>query len=127
VQPTMMVQMLTVVLNTILAPVLISGWGTHHPLGVAGAGLASSLAIGAGVVSLWVYFVRLEHYVALHRAQWRPHLGLIRRILNVGLPAGGEFFMMFVIIGVIYWAIRGFGPAAQAGFGVGGRVMQGLF
>jgi Na+-driven multidrug efflux pump len=51
----------------------------------------------------------------------------VRRILNVGLPAGGEFFMMFVIIGIIYWVIRSFGPAAQAGFGIGGRVMQALF
>src|SRR5215469_12889136 len=32
-QPTMFVQMLTVMLNTVLAPILISGWGTHHPLG----------------------------------------------------------------------------------------------
>src|SRR5262249_41026406 len=78
VQPTMMVQLLTVVLNTILAPILISGWGTHRPLGPAGAGLASTLAIAAGVVALWAYFVRLEHYVALHREQWRPHGALIR-------------------------------------------------
>jgi putative MATE family efflux protein len=127
VRPTMMVQMLTVILNTALAPVLISGWGTHHPLGVAGAGLASSVSIAAGVVFLWVYFARLEHYVQLHPAQWRPRGALIRRILNVGLPAGGEFFMLFVILGVIYWVIRSFGPAAQAGFGVGGRVMQALF
>jgi putative MATE family efflux protein len=127
VQPTMVVQLLTVVINTVLAPVLIAGWGTHHPLGTAGAGLATSLAVGAGVVFLWVYFVRLEHYVKLDSAQWRPNGAVIRRILNVGLPAGGEFFMMFVIIGVIYWVIRSFGPAAQAGFGVGGRVMQALF
>ena len=32
--------------------------------------------------------------------------------------------MMFVILGVIYWVIRGFGPVAQAGFGIGSRVMQ---
>ena len=127
VQPTMIVQMLTVILNTILAPVLIAGWGTHHPLGTAGAGLASSIAVAAGVAFLWIYFVRLEHYVKLRPAEWRPDPPLIRRILNVGLPAGGEFLMMFVILGVIYWAIRGFGPAAQAGFGIGGRVMQALF
>src|SRR5438045_4105483 len=127
VRPTMMVQMLTVILNTVLAPVLISGWGTHHPLGAAGAGLASSVSIAVGVVFLWVYFVRLEHYVGLEPQQWRPRPELIRRILNVGLPAGGEFLMLFVILAVIYWVIRGFGPAAQAGFGVGGRVMQGLF
>ncbi|HLJ38104.1 MAG TPA: MATE family efflux transporter [Steroidobacteraceae bacterium] len=127
VQPTMVVQVLTVVLNTVLAPVLIAGWGTHHPLGTAGAGLASSLAVAAGVVFLWIYFARLEHYVRLDTALMRPRTALVRRILNVGLPAGGEFFMMFVILGVIYWVIRGFGPAAQAGFGIGGRVMQALF
>src|SRR5262249_46604198 len=36
-KPGMVVQMLTVVLNTILAPILISGWVTHDPMGVAGA------------------------------------------------------------------------------------------
>src|SRR4029077_13496572 len=35
--------------------------------------------------------------------------------------------MMFVILAVIYWVIRGFGPAAQAGFGIGGRGEQALF
>jgi len=127
VQPTMVVQMLTVIVNTVLAPILITGWGTHHPLGTAGAGLASSIAVAFGVLCLWVYFVRLEHYVALHPRQWVPHWGLIGRILNIGLPAGGEFLMMFVILGVIYWVIRSFGPAAQAGFGIGGRVMQAMF
>jgi putative MATE family efflux protein len=127
VQPTMIVQMLTVILNTLLAPVLISGWLTHHPFGTAGAGLASSIAVACGVLFLWGYFVRLEHYVALHPQQWRPRWPVVGRILNIGLPAGGEFFMIFVILGVIYWVIRGFGPAAQAGFGIGGRVMQALF
>ena len=127
VQPTMVVQMLTVILNTVLAPILISGWGTHHPLGTAGAGLASSIAVGFGAVFLWVYFVRLEHYVALNPRDWGPRWGLIGRILNIGLPAGGEFLMIFVIIGVIYLVIRPFGPSAQAGFGIGGRVMQAIF
>jgi putative MATE family efflux protein len=127
VKPTMVVQVLTVVLNTILAPILIAGWLTHRPLGTAGAGLASSLAVAAGVVFLWIYFARLEHYVKLDTRQWAPQAAVIRRILNVGLPAGGEFFMMFVILGAIYWLIRGFGPGAQAGFGIGGRVMQALF
>jgi putative MATE family efflux protein len=127
VQPTMVVQMLTVILNTVLAPILISGWLTHHPFGTAGAGLASTISVAFGVVCLWVYFVRLEHYVALHRREWRPQWGLIGRILNIGLPAGGEFLMIFVILGVIYVVIRSFGPAAQAGFGIGGQVMRALF
>ena len=35
VTPTIVVQVLTVVLNAILAPVLISGWLTGMPLGIA--------------------------------------------------------------------------------------------
>jgi Na+-driven multidrug efflux pump len=35
--------------------------------------------------------------------------------------------LMFLVVGVIYWCIREFGAAAQAGFGVGARVMQAIF
>ena len=127
VKPTMAVQVLTVILNTVFAPILIAGWGTHHPMGVAGAGLASTLAIALGVGFLWVYFHKLEKYVSLHPRQWVPDPPTLRRILAIGLPAGGEFMMMFVIVAVIYWAIRHFGPATQAGVGIAYRVMQGIF
>jgi putative MATE family efflux protein len=127
VQPTMLVQVVTVVLNAILAPVLIAGWGTHYPLGVAGAGLASSLSVGVGVGLLAVYFHRLEKYVAFDAAGWRPHLATWSRLLRIGLPAGGEFALMFIYMAMIYWIIRRFGADAQAGFGVGTRLMQSMF
>jgi len=127
VKPTMIVQVLTVVLNTVFAPIFIAGWGTHHPLGAAGAGLASTVSIAIGVVFLWFYFAKLEHYVALNSKQWAPHFATWKRVLNIGLPAGGEMLMIFVVVAVIYWAIRDFGPATQAGFGIAQRVMQALF
>ena len=127
VKPTMMVQSLTVVLNAILAPVLIAGWGTGHPLGVAGAGLASSIAVAVGVAVMAAYFVRLEKYVGFDAHQWKPRFGIWRSLLNIGFPAGGEFAVMAVFMAVIYWIIRDFGAAAQAGFGVGSRVMQMIF
>jgi len=127
VQPTMLVQMLTVVINAILAPVLIAGWGTGHPLGVAGAGLATTISLALGVLLLTGYFVKLEKFVAFDRTQWAPRLEAWGRLLRIGLPAGGEFALMFVYMGVIYVVIRDFGVAAQAGFGVGMRVMQAIF
>lgn len=127
VKPTMIVQVLTLLLNIILAPILIAGWGTGHALGVAGAGLASSISIAIGVVMMAVYFVRMEKYVAFHSALWRPRLHTWKRMLGIGFPAGGEFALMFVFMAVIYTVIRDFGAAAQAGFGVGGRVMQSIF
>jgi len=127
VKPTMVVQMVTVVVNIVLAPVLIAGWGTGRPLGVAGAGLASSLAVVVGVVLLWLYFHRLEKYVSVDRQLWLPRPAVWKRMLGIGLPAGGEFVLMFSYMAVIYWAISDFGAAAQAGFGLGSRVMQAIF
>ena len=127
VKPTMIIQALTVLLNTLLAPVLIVGWGTGYAMGVAGAGLASSIAIAAGVALLAWYFLRREKYVAFDVALWRPKFAVWKRMLDVGLPAGGEFALMFVYMGVIYWVISDSGAAAQAGFGIGSRIMQSIF
>lgn len=126
-KPTMIVQMVTVLLNAALAPVLIAGWLTGHPLGVAGAGLASSIAIAVGVLMLWVYFQRLEKYVSFDASLCHVRVAVWKRILTIGLPPGGEFALMFVYLGVIYWLIRGFGADAQAGFGIGMRLMQAIF
>ncbi|MGM9491887.1 MATE family efflux transporter [Ideonella sp. YS5] len=126
-KPGMVVQMLTVLVNIVLAPILIAGWGTGHPMGVMGAGLASSLAVAAGVLMMVVYFVRLESYVSVRPMQMLPRWNVWKPLLRIGVPAGGEFFLMFLYTSAIYWLIRGFGPAAQAGFGIGLRVMQAVF
>lgn len=125
-KPTMVVQMLTVVLNAVLAPVLIAGWGTGIPLGVAGAGLASSISVSVGVLLLFTYFRRVEKYVQFDLALLRPQLEVWKRLLRIGVPAGAEFFLMFLSMAVVYWIIRDFGAAAQAGFGVGSRVLQAI-
>ena len=127
VKPGMVVQMVTVVINAALAPVLIAGWGTGHPLGVAGAGLASTIAIAAGIVLLAIYFARLEKYVRFESALWRPRMDVWKRMLVVGLPSGGEFLLLGIFTGVLYWITGKFGAPAQAGFGVASRVMQMIF
>jgi len=124
VKPTMILQIVSVLLNVALAPVLIAGWGTGKPMGPAGAGLASTIATCVGVVLSAYYFHRHEKYVAIHREQMRAQPAILRQILYIGLPVGLEFFLMSIVMGVIYWVIRDFGAAAQAGFGVGQGVMR---
>jgi putative MATE family efflux protein len=123
VRPAMLIQALTVLINIVLAPVLIIGWGTGHGFGVAGAGLASSIAVVIGVAMLWIYLKRPGRYLVLDPLRWRPSAMQWRRILRIGLPAGGEFAMVFVFMAVIYYALRDLGAAAQAGFGIGTRLM----
>jgi putative MATE family efflux protein len=126
VRPTIAVQMLTVAINIILAPILIAGWGTGIPLGVKGAALASTISISIGVMLLGGYFHRLEHYVKITPALMRPQFKQWARILNIGLPSGGELIVMFVFTAVVYYAIRDLGAPAQAGFGIGSRVLQAI-
>jgi len=127
VKPSVIIQILTVVLNIVLAPVLILGWGTGRPLGVAGAALATFLAIAAGVVLFWIYFLRPDNYLKFAVARWTPRADVWWGMTRVGLPAGGEFALMSVYMILVYSIIRGFGAAAQAGFGIGARVMQSMF
>jgi putative MATE family efflux protein len=126
-KPSMVVQLATVVVNAALAPVLIAGVGTGHGFGVAGAGLASTIAVASGVVLMLVYFRRLEHYVGFRREEFAPRPAVWRRIVAIGLPAGGEFALMAAYMATIYYVIQPFGASAQAGFGVGSRVMQAIF
>lgn len=127
VKPTILVQIFTVILNIILAPILIAGWGTGVPLGATGAGLASSIAIAAGVVVLSFYFLRLDHYVGFDRSLMKWRMDVVKRVLKIGVPPGGEFALMFLFTAVTYYVIRDFGAAAQAGYGIGARVMQAIF
>lgn len=127
VKPTMLIQILSVALNAILAPILIVGWGTGIPLGVAGAGLASTLAVLSAVLMLAWYFAKHSHYVHFKREMLVLKYQQAKKIISIGLPVGGEFFLMFVYLLVVYWVIKDFGNAAQAGFGIGMRVMQAFF
>lgn len=126
-RPGMIVQMATVALNALLAPVLVAGWLTHRPMGIAGAGLASSISIALGVALMTLYFARREKYIRYDAMSCRPDTMAWKRILRIGLPPGGEFVMLFVFLAVIYAVIRPFGAAAQAGFGIGSRLNQAIF
>lgn len=127
VKPGMVVQMVTVILNTVLAPILIAGWGTGVAMGVMGAGLASSVSVTIGIIILLFYFIKQEKYVQFDTRQFRPDPEVWKRMLAIGLPAGGEMLLMFLYFAVIYLVIQDFGASAQAGFSIGGRIMQSIF
>lgn len=124
VKPTVAIQTLTIVLNAILVPVLVAGWGTGLSMGVRGAGLANSISVLVGVLVLGVYSHRVQSYLSVKLALMRPSLKQWRRILKIGLPAGLDFVVVFLSAAVVYYAIRDFGAAAQAGFGIGTRIFQ---
>jgi len=137
------ISVLSVLVNMILAPFLIYGteqWpmldfvrrivasfvSLPH-LGVTGAALATFVAILFADVLVFWYFEKKYHYLRFRFSEWRAQFKIWRAMLRIGVPAGAEFVLLFVYILIVYVIIRNFGPAAQAGFGVGARVMQALF
>jgi putative MATE family efflux protein len=126
-KPGMVVSTATVIINMVLAPFLIFGWGTGHAFGVAGAAIASLIAIVIAFVWLATYFIGADAYLKFVVADWRPRFDLWRKMLAIGLPAGFEFAMMAVYLVIVYSIARPFGAAAQAGFGIGMRIVQAGF
>jgi MATE family, multidrug efflux pump len=127
IKPAVGLQVLSVILNMILAPLFIFGVGPFPKMGVAGAALATFLSILIANILTIIYFEKSYRYLRFRVSQWRPQLKIWWSMLRIGLPAGAEFALMAVYIVVVYAIIRGFGAAAQAGFGVGARVMQAMF
>jgi putative MATE family efflux protein len=126
-KPGMVVQSATIIINIVLAPVLIFGWGTGVALGVAGAAISTLVAIAAGTVWLTLYFLPADAYLKFSLALVRPRLALWSRLLKIGLPAGAEFALMTVYLLIVYAVSRPFGADAQAGFGIGMRIIQAFF
>ncbi|PZR77052.1 MAG: MATE family efflux transporter [Chthoniobacterales bacterium] len=127
IKPAVGLQVLSVILNMVLAPLLIFGVGPFPKLGIAGAALATFISILAANVLTIVYFERSYRYLRFRFQQLKPRWKIWWSMLRIGLPAGAEFALMAVYIVVVYAIIRPFGAAAQAGFGVGARVMQAMF
>lgn len=127
VKPAVGLQVLSVALNMVLAPLLVFGLIGLPRLGVMGAALATFISILIADLLMILYFIKKYDYLKFRKALWRPQFKTWWAMLRIGLPAGAEFALLFLYIIIVYGIIRGFGPAAQAGFGIGARVMQALF
>ena len=126
-KPGMYVQTGTVIVNIVLAPFLIFGWGPFPEMGVSGAAVATFIAIVVGVVWISFYFIDAKAYLRFHFSSWRPQLGVWWEMLKIGLPAGAEFALMGIYMGVVYAITKPFGAAAQGGFTIGLRIVQSAF
>src|SRR5204862_736455 len=126
IKPTVGLQVFSVLLNIVLAPLLIFGIGPWPRLGVTGAALATFISILVADVLIVIYFEKKYHYLRFRFPLFSPRTKIWGGMLRIGVPAGAEFVLLFVYIMIVYAIIRCFGPEAQAGCGIGARVMQAL-
>jgi putative MATE family efflux protein len=125
-RPGMVVQTATILVNIVLAPVLIFGW-IGPALGIVGAAIATLISIVVGCVWLTFYFLPAGSYLKFTPSEWTPRFPLWREMLKIGMPAGAEFALMAVYMMLVYAVSQRFGAAAQAGYGIGMRILQACF
>ena len=114
----------TVVLNFLLDPLFIFGWGPVPPTGVTGAALATvgtqSLAAVIGLA------IMLRGRYGIHLA-WRdfvPDPAYIKRAFFLGFPASIEQSARALGLTVLTFLIASFGTLTVAAYGVGSIVLQ---
>lgn len=114
----------TVILNFILDPPLIFGWGPIPAQGVKGAALATLLT--QSLAALVGMGVLLSGRFAVHLV-WRdfvPDLAYVKRAFLLGFPASIEQSARALGITVLTFLITSFGTLTLAAYGVGSTILQ---
>lgn len=109
--------------NLVLDPFLIFGWGPFPTLGVRGAALATIIAQGlAAGVSLRRLLRGGRSGLRIGRAQCRPDPQLAWRVLRIGLPGSGQMLARSAMNAVMMRIVSICGTAAVAAYGIGFRL-----
>lgn len=113
--------MVAAVLNALLDPLLIFGWGPLPGMGIGGAALASALC---WILVLLVIMTRQrrEGYLSRHGMNWHDVRVLWKRMLQLGVPAMVTNMLVPVAGAILLVMVAPLGPEAVAGFGVGMRL-----
>lgn len=112
------------IINMLLNPCLIFGWGPFPQMGLAGSGVGTTIGRGCGVLlQLWFLFGGKSR-VNVQWGQFRVMPDLMLRLIRLSL--GG---MLQNLIGMASWIllvriIASFGSAAVAGYTLAMRIMM---
>ncbi|MDB6011134.1 MAG: MatE family transporter [Gammaproteobacteria bacterium] len=123
----LMVVAASVVLNAVLDPVLIFGWGGVPPLGVAGAAWATvgSQAVAA-VIGITPLFTG-RFGIRIRRADFGIDPALLRTALAIALPASIEQSTRTLASLLLTALAARFGTDILASFGLGMRIIMLFF
>lgn len=110
-------------LNVFLNWVLIYGHLGVPAFGVAGAGMASSLAMVAQVVVFWWLWARHSLLLRPTEARFTPDLRLWRRIMHIGYPAALEGLLWHAGLFGFMRIMSAFGTAEFTAYQIGAQIL----
>jgi len=117
-----MIMVAIAVVNAILDPFLIFGYGPFPEMGIKGAALATVIARSIGLVVILIILIRREKLLTLHFGRIKSIISTWRNVIYVAGPASLTMLITPVSVGLITKILAGFGKEAVAAFGVATRI-----
>ena len=113
---------IAVLINIVLDPILIFGWGPVPRLGLMGAALATVVARATTFsLSLYILIVK-KHMLTWLKPSFEELISSWKHILFIGLPSGLTNVSISLAIGFVTRLVSAYGAAAVAAFGVATRL-----
>jgi putative MATE family efflux protein len=110
------------ILNIILDPLLIMGYGPFPQMGVAGAAIATALTRGIGFIFLFLHLT-VGHSTLHFKVRYtKPNLFLMKRIISIGSFSSLQVFIREVSFLFLMRLVASFGAITLAAYGIGARL-----
>jgi putative MATE family efflux protein len=109
-------------INVILDPILIFGWGPIPAFGMKGAAIATLVAWAVGLLYILYVLAVKRKLIEPKLLNWQQLKRSTGGILKIGLPAAGANMLTPFSAGIVTSIVAGYGPQAVAAWGVGGRL-----
>ena len=121
--PTAMwINLVAVLLNIILDPILIFGIGPFPRLEVAGAAWATSFArtVGMAVALYWLF--HKQTHIKIKWEGLKLDGEILRRLFKIGIPSSLQMTLRSASAIIMMGIVAGFGTFALAAYGIGIRI-----
>lgn len=111
------------ILNMILDPILIFGWGPIPAYGVEGAAIATNIGRGSGVLYQVFFLIGAKGVIQIKRESLKVDYEIIVRLLKVAAGNVGQFLISTASWLFLARIIVNFGSSAFAGYQIAIRVI----
>jgi len=112
--------LLAVLLDIVLNPVLIFGYGPLPALGIAGSAWATLVSQAMALLAMALYLRHKRHPLWLGRrdmALFLPDWGIVRTLVVKGVPMGLQMVLISLAMISMVSLVNGYGTATAAAFG----------
>ncbi|QIF03103.1 MATE family efflux transporter [Roseimicrobium sp. ORNL1] len=114
----------TVLLNFLLDPLFIFGWGPIPAQGVRGAAIATMVTqMLAAAIGITI-FLRGRHGIQLSWRGFRPDFPYVKRAFMLGFPGSVELSTRGLGLMIMSFLVASFGTHTIAAYGVGANILQ---